>query len=384
MKVLMIPSWYVTEDKPNNGIFFKEQAEALFDSGLDVVVAYADLRFKLDGLRRGVYRDYTAKIPTYVYRKRTFTPFWERGRWPQISKMLEELYQRICRDHGKPDVIQLHSCRIGIEVLELCRKHGLPLVYTEHFSGVERDMDADLKLQFESTLKGCDYAIAVSQDLRARMVTLRPDTLCIPNMVDTTGFKIMPEVAPAGKYVFAAMGNLVPVKGYDVLIRAFARVLHDMPGAMLYIGGMGSEEQNLKKLIQELGLADRVQLVGPVTRRLAPKFYNGCDCFVCSSYTETFGVTLIEALSCGKPVIATRCGGPQDIVNRTNGMLVTAGDPISMSKALVYMYNNSGIYSPFTLREDCIRKFGKDYVCQRMVQVYGHLMQQRHSADQRK
>lgn len=379
MRLLIIPSWYTTEDKPNNGIFFKEQAESLASSGVDVVVAYPDLRFRLGTLRRGIYRDYDAEVPTYIYRKRTLTPFNERGRWPQISKMLEKLYDRVCRDIGKPDIVHLHSCRIGVETVSLCKKHNLPLVYTEHYSGILGQMDDNLKYQFEKTLEGCDCAIAVSEDLKARMVSKRPDTLFIPNMVDTSSFKILPNVTPSGDFVFAAVGNLVPVKGYDILIRAFASAHRHMPGAKLFIAGKGEQEQMLKDMISELKMDDSINLVGFLPRSLAPNFYNGCDCFVCSSYTETFGISIIEALSCGKPVIATRCGGPESIITAKNGLLINAGDALSMERALIYMYRRAKSYNPFMLREDCMKRFGKSYVCQRLVQLYAHIIGARRS-----
>jgi glycosyltransferase involved in cell wall biosynthesis len=379
MRVLIIPSWYVTEDKPNNGVFFKEQAESLQDFGLDVVVAYPDLRFKLGGLRRGLFKDYVANVPTYFYRKRNYTPFYERGRWPQRTKMLEELYEHVCRDIGAPDIVHLHSCRMGIEVLELCRRHNLPLVYTEHYSGILSQMSSNLKYQFEHTLTGCSVPIAVSEDLRARMVVKRPDTLFIPNLVDTSNFKIMPGVATAGAFSFAAMGNLIPLKGFDILIRAFAAALKHMPGANLNIAGSGEQEKALKEIISELKMEDRVELLGFMPRSMTPQFYNGCDCFVCSSFAETFGVTLIEALSCGRPVIATRCGGPESIVNTKNGLLINPGDVLSMERALIYMYRSAKNFNPFSLREDCIKRFGKNYVCQRLVQVYGHLLNQKRS-----
>lgn len=374
MRLLIIPSWYATEDKPNNGIFFKEQAEYLQAGGVDVTVVYPDLRFRLGKLRRGLYKDYGAKVDTYIYRKRTLTPFSERGRRPQIAKMLEELYDRVCRDIGKPDIIHLQSCRMGSETVKLCRRHDLPLVYTEHYSGVLGQMDDDLKYQFEAALEGCDCAIAVSEELKSRMVSKRPDTLIIPNMVDTDSFKILSNVAPAGDFVFAAVGNLTPIKGYDILIRAFASALKHMPGAKLYIAGKGEQEQALKDMISGFGLEGTVQLTGYLPRNLAPKFYNGCDCFVCSSYTETFGIAVIEALSCGKPVIATRCGGPEEIINAKNGLLINSGDALSMERALRYMYRRAKGFNPYLLREDCMKRFGKNYICQRLVQLYAYIL----------
>jgi glycosyltransferase involved in cell wall biosynthesis len=374
MRVLIVPSWYVTEDKPNNGVFFKEQAEALLNCGVEVVVAYPDLRFKLGNLRRGIFKDYSSEVQTYIYRKRTVTPFIERGRWPQRTRMLEELYERICSEIGEPDIVHLHSCRMGIETLELCRQNGLPLVYTEHYSGTLSNIDKNLKYQFEKTLQGCDCPIAVSEELRARMVVKRPDTLYIPNLVDTDNFKIMPNVAPQGNFVFASVGNLVAIKGFDILLRAFAKALPHMPGAKLLIAGSGEEENSLKTLISELKIEDSAQLTGFLPRTLAPQFFNSCDCYVCSSHAETFGITLIEALSCGKPVVATRCGGPESIINDKNGRLVNAGDILTMERALIYMYRNAKSFNPFQIREECIRRFGKYYICQRLVQVYGYLL----------
>lgn len=382
MRVLIIPSWYETEDKPNNGIFFKEQARALIECGVEVCVIYPDLRFKLKRLRRGIFKNYEAEFPTYIYRKRTFTPGYERGRWPQILKMLEKLYEVAVSEVGEFDIVHLHSARLGSEVVKLCHEHNLPLVYTEHYSGFLKPMDDDLKYQFETTLKGCDCPIAVSEDLKARMVSLRPDTLFIPNMVDTDQFKIMPNIDIRPGFVFASVGNLVSIKGFDILIEAFAKAKDKIPRAILNIAGSGEEEEHLKKLIVDLKLSDRVFLTGYLSRKLAPKFYNECDCYVCSSNFETFGVSMIEALACGKPIIATRCGGPASIVNKNNGMLITTGNVYAMERALKLMYRQAKNYYPYALREDCIKRFGKKYVCQRIVQLYAHVLSDRQVEDE--
>jgi glycosyltransferase involved in cell wall biosynthesis len=249
MKVLIIPSWYVTEDKPNNGIFFKEQAEALSNCGVEICVAYPDLRFKLGKLRRGIFKDYDAKVPTYIMRKRTMTPFVEKGRWPQIYKMLEALYSKILLEFGKPDIVHLQSCRLASEVVKLCKAHSLPFVYTEHYSGILKPMSDELKFQFETALNNCSCPIAVSEDLKAHMVSIRPDTLFIPNMVDTDSFKILSNVEMKANFVFATVGNLTPIKGFEMLIEAFSKAASKIPEARLYIAGSGEQEETLKTLI---------------------------------------------------------------------------------------------------------------------------------------
>lgn len=382
MKVMMVPSWYETEDKPGKGTFFKEQAMLLQESGLTIAVAYPDLRPRLGGMRKGVFRDYGAKVPTYYCRQSGFTAFTEQSKSARRGRMLEELYERVCRDMGKPDLVHLLSCRLGPEAAALCARHGLPLVYTEHTGGLLRSpgegaADSVLKRCFRKTLQECDLPIAVSEDLRAQMVTARPDTLLIPDPVDSGHFRIMPGVVPEGPFVFAASGSLLPDKGFEILLRGFASALPHMQGAQLRIAGTGPQERELEVLIGELRLSENVRLTGPLPRALSPKFYNGCDCFVCASFSEPFGMPIVEALACGRPVISTRCGGPEEIVNARNGLLINAGDVLAMERALIYMYRRAKSFNPFTLREDCIRRFGKSFVCQRLVQAYGYLLNQR-------
>ncbi|HEX3026183.1 MAG TPA: glycosyltransferase [Clostridia bacterium] len=373
MKVLIVPSWYVTEDSPNNGIFFQEQAQALAQSGLEVSVIYPDLRFRLGELRKGLFRVEDAPVPTWIYRRRTLTPFWERGRWPQRALMLERLYFNNCREYGRPDVVHLHSCRMGVEVLGLCRRHNLPLVYTEHYSGVTGNMNAALRYAFHKTLSGCDAALAVSRNLRTIMTGIRSDVRYLPNMVDTDRFTIQ-KPAGSGGFRFGAVGNLIPVKGFDLLLRAFAEALPRMDGATLVIAGAGRLRGNLERMARELNLAGRVEFSGFVKRGELPGFYHRLGCLICSSRRETFGVTLIEALACGKPLIATRCGGPESIVTPRNGLLVKNGDAGDLARAMEEMYQHHKSYDPASLRLECEEEFGSRRVCDKITEVYRRVL----------
>lgn len=375
MKVWIIPSWYIREDSPQDGIFFREQAQALMEAGVQVCVLYADARFRLGRLRKGLYRA-ADEVPTFVCRHHSLIPYWERGRRVQKARMLESLYRAAEREFGRPDIVHLHSCRAGPETLRLCGRHRLKLVYTEHYSGVMRDrLPGPLQEEFERTLAGCDRAIAVSSALRARMLRLRPDTLCVPDMVDTRTFRIWPREDGTGM-VFAAMGNLLPVKNFDLLLRAFARALPDMPGASLVIAGDGPQRETLEGRIGQLGLSGCARLCGNVPHAQTPAFYGRCDCLVCSSVTETFGMTLIEALACGRPVIATRCGGPSDIVTAQNGLLVEPGNAEAMARAMIWMFRGRGRYDRAAIRLECERTFGRAAVTARLCGIYQDLLRQ--------
>ena len=375
MKVWIVPSWYIREDSPLDGLFFREQAQALMEAGVQVCVLYADARFRPGRLRKGLYRA-ADEVPTFVCRRRSLVPYWERGRHMQKARMLEALYRAAEREFGRPDIIHLHSCRAGPETLRLCRRHGLPLVYTEHYSGVMREsLPSGLREEFDRTLAGCDRAIAVSSALRARMLRRRPDTFCVPDMVDTRVFRILPQEDAPGT-VFAAMGNLLSVKNFGLLLRAFARALPELPGASLVIAGDGPQRETLEAQIGRLGLSGRARLCGSVPHVEAPAFYGRCDCLVCSSVIETFGMTLVEALACGRPVIATRCGGPSDIVTARNGMLVEPGDAEAMARAMIEMARGRGRYDRAAIRRECEQAFGRAAVTARLCGIYQDLLRQ--------
>ncbi len=121
-----------------------------------------------------------------------------------------------------------------------------------------------------------------------------------------------------------AVGKLIPQKGFDIAIKAFAQVCDDRPEWTLTIVGEGEMRGELEDLCAQLGLEDRVYLPGVVQN--IDTYLRKADIFVLSSRFEGFPVTLCEAMACGVPVIATDClSGPREIVhNGRDGLLVVS------------------------------------------------------------
>lgn len=133
-----------------------------------------------------------------------------------------------------------------------------------------------------------------------------------------------------------AAGNLVPVKDFATLIRAFAEALRQQPGARLIILGDGPERDALKALAADLHISHCVDLPGFEPNPYP--FMRYAAAFVLSSRSEGLGNVLIEAMACGTPVIATDCGGPRDILEadgKRYGRLVPVGDIQAMAAAIV-------------------------------------------------
>jgi glycosyltransferase involved in cell wall biosynthesis len=127
----------------------------------------------------------------------------------------------------------------------------------------------------------------------------------------------------AEDFVIANVGRLHPDKDQATLLRAFARCAEQLPHALLLIIGTGHLESELKREAKQLGIQDRVHFTGAVAE--APRYFRAFDLFVLSSNYEPFGMVLLEAMAAGVPLIATRCGGAQEVV-ADSGRMFDVGD----------------------------------------------------------
>ncbi|WEH30298.1 glycosyltransferase [Streptomyces sp. AM 3-1-1] len=197
---------------------------------------------------------------------------------------------------------------------------GLVRVGQEHLA-----MDAhseQLRTDQNATLDGLDAFVTVSEadaaQYRAALPGVRAEILCVPNAVPA------PAVAPAtlASPVIVAAGRLVAVKRYDRLLRAFAAAAPAFPEWSLRLYGRGPDKARLRALVDELGIYERARLMGPASP-LETEWVKGSIAAV-SSDRESFGLTLVEAMHCGVPVLATDCPyGPGEIIShRDTGVLV--------------------------------------------------------------
>ncbi|MFB6933916.1 glycosyltransferase family 4 protein [Streptomyces sp. HUAS 31] len=172
-------------------------------------------------------------------------------------------------------------------------------------------------------------ADAASYRRKMRLPGVRVEAL--PNSVPDP---VLPAADGRAKVIVAA-GRLVPVKRYDLLIEAFAPVAAAHPDWRLRIYGKGEEQARLRQLIEDLGLSDHAFLMGAAAPMEA-EWVKGSIGATAANF-EPFGMTIVEAMRCGLPVVSTDCPyGPGEIIeDGTDGRLVPVGDRESMSAALL-------------------------------------------------
>ena len=190
-------------------------------------------------------------------------------------------------------------------------------------------------------LHDCAAVVTVSQrnasllrqlGVRARAIHV------IPNGYDPTLFHSGPRREARehlgiddGVTVVLSVGHLVPVKGFDLALRAVAR----MPRAVRFVlVGRGPERARLVRLARDLGMADRVSFAGELSHAVIADYVRAADVVLISSRSEGNPTILFEALGCGRPVVATRVGGIPEILDAGSGILVPPGDATAMAGAL--------------------------------------------------
>ena len=163
------------------------------------------------------------------------------------------------------------------------------------------------------------------------------------------------------------------MKGHDHLLRAFATHFRGDPGVRLRIGGDGPERWRLEALAAELGLEKQIDFLGWLGRDQVVREMQHANVFVLPSRYETFGVVLIEALACGKPVIATRCGGPERIVHDGNGILVSPESHTELADAMQRLRVTTSEFDSKAIRADCLTRFGEQRVIGQLGELYEHV-----------
>ncbi|MER2999100.1 glycosyltransferase [Pontibacter populi] len=393
MNVFVIPFWYPSSDYPLNGIFIKEQLQAVcrYDSSVKIGVGLwgqKDERYllwlkdhfrNLQKLKLADTKPFSRTIlPNYKeFHHPTFT--WTRkllhGNRQGILKAMLANLDRFENDFGPADFIHAHVGEVaGQLAMELARRRKLPYIITEHmgpFPGYyASDKIGNLTPTYLKPYLNAVANIAVSpfleQEMKRQSISR---TIVIPNFVDEDVFK--PVLKQRNKsFTFFTLARITSEKGIDTLLHAIKLVREKMQDIKFTIGGDGKHLQDFKDLAEMLGISDCIEWLGELNREEAVRQLQECDTFVLPSHYESFGVVYAEAIACGKPVIATRCGGPESIVNDTNGLLVEVNNPQALAEAMSDMVKNYNRYDSAAIREDFMNRFSKKAIVPQLMQLY--------------
>lgn len=371
LKVFVVSRGIPTEENPMSGIFEWDQARALKAAGVEVTFIVLDLR-SLRRKRSLSTRTYMRDGINIIYGSMPLGALPAPVVYTFGRLKLKRLIGKAVRLYGRPDVIHGHFTEIGAITASVARKEGIPCVITEHSSALNRNVLSSSTIYFgQRGYSDANAVIAVSDGLSRRIAEhFGVSSTVIPNVVDVAALRFPQKTAKRSRAkLFVAIGNLLPLKGHDLLVASFANPGIDKDSRLIIIGE-GPERENLQRQISSLGMQDRIILAGRKNRNEISEFLAQADCFVLASRSETFGVVYIEAMFAGLPVIATRCGGPEDFVSAETGLLIDTENVDQLTEALKYMSENIGNYSSEEIHKYAIDKFSPEVIARQLIQVY--------------
>jgi glycosyltransferase involved in cell wall biosynthesis len=167
-------------------------------------------------------------------------------------------------------------------------------------------------------------------------------SVVIHNAVDIDLFK--PDLPFRNEHVFTILGvgRLIPLKGFHVLLEAFAEVQRRLNGrAHLILVGEGTQHDKLKRQAEDLGIISSVEFAGAVEQKRLVCFYQKADLLCVPSFSEGLPCVVVEAMACGKPVVASNVGGIPEIVDSRSGICVEPGNPMLLCEALLQAKNQA-------------------------------------------
>lgn len=380
-KILFIPSWYPNPDDPISGVFIEEQAVALSQDH-DVMVLLPQMAawrniLKSDAPDRSMKKQQNGLTVYHEFARPLIPHGPESTDFNTFARAAQNGFDKIVSEWGKPDIIHTHVVLpAGWSALVVGKKHGIPVVMTEHSSPFSMHLGTELSRRLVSeTLTGVNQVIAISPALAKQLLDFQPGLSIevIGESLRTDFFMPADQVDKTngtGKSFFVA-ARLAEQKGLEHLVRAVHLLTEKgMNSFDLTIGGDGPDRQKLETLVKDLGVERYCNFLGGLNREQVRANMQKCDVFVLSSLHETFGVVVGEAMACGKPVISTRCGGPEFFVNDENGVLVDVANPQALADAMADFINDRKAFNPETVRASVVDRFSPEAFVRNVTAVY--------------
>jgi glycosyltransferase involved in cell wall biosynthesis len=371
--IFIISRGYPSTNDPLNGIFELDQANALKNFGYNIVFVVLDFRSFRKKRKWGFFsrningmKCFHISFPLGNITHPIFNFIAKKVTWIGCE-FLE-------RDFGKPKLLHSHFFLISSLAIEIKKKFNVPLITTEHSSLINTEIvDKRTYSIANEVYNNSSLIISVSSALSKKIFSnFKVHSIVLPNIVNANVFyqsndKSIKKIE--SEFVFVSVGTLTYNKGFDLLIKAFslARLGNSVK---LKIIGNGELFDELKLLALKLKIYEQIEFLGFLARDEIVKIFNTANAFVLASRGETFGLVYIEALISGLPIIATSCGGPEDFVNDSNGIIIPINDIDKLADSLKRMYNSYKTYDLASISEKAYNKYSPPIIAQELSNLY--------------
>jgi len=373
MYILTIGRSYPEKKTGMIGIFEYQQASILSDIGHKVVYAFSDNRSvkvirSVNSIRKTDknIKIYGRQLPIGGLPK----PLFNKIKTEELKKLIN----LIISENEIPEIVHIHFPLLSVteEFIKYLKSLGCKIVCTEHWSAVQTKKINSRYTNFLKYLtKNSDAFICVNDTLKKSVIELtetKKDIYVVPNTV-SEDFKFKNNKTNSEKFRFIAVGRLVPIKKFDIIISAFAKEFKDEKNVFLNIAGDGKCRKSLEKQIKNLGLQKRVRLYGFKESNELAVMYANSNCYVSASILETFGVPIIEAWTMGLPCICSENLPIANYFNSENGVLTKQNTVSSFAEAMRKVYENKNVYNKKKISDEA-KKFSPETIAKELTDIF--------------
>lgn len=339
--------------------------------------------------------EYEKSEGVHIYRVVNYPPDIQQEDWVpwtlQFNVALLEKSVALLNDIQKFNVIHAHDWLVAHAAASLKHAYKLPLVATIHATEYGRHQghlpepmnklihQIEWWLTFESARTIC--CSRYMQEQITRIFELPPDKVdVIPNGIDFEAFRndvsvdlFKRKYVPEGDKLVFFVGRLVYEKGVQTVIEAMPRILDKVPNVSFVVAGSGPHLNQLKGLVSELGLQEKITFAGHVDSTDLSAFYTCADLTVVPSLYEPFGMVVLESMAMNTPTIVADTGGLSEIVvHEETGLKFEPGDSQSLADAMLRILTDGALSERITA--DARSFMGEQYswnrIAERTVEVY--------------
>ena len=360
-KVLHLAKWYPNKVEPLLGIFIQKHIQSVQESYDHKVISIYQTNTINSNIHRKVnYLNSTEEVVFYH----------KKGLLNKI-RVLYKVWKEIKKN--QPHLIHAHVMGwTSTLAYFISNTNQTPFLISEHWSGYHKKGYAQLKsiskILRKKSAKHANQICVVSKFLKEDMIKcgLKGNYTIIENVADGIALEI--EKNKTFSFVFA--GDLVQeTKNVKGIIEAFSEVLKQHKDIKLDIIGDGKDLKNYNALSNRLKLNNHVSFHGNRNNDYVIKTLSQSHVLILNSYFETFSIICAEALLCGIPVIATRCGGPESYLNEKTGILIDIDNKKQLTTAMGSIITNYDKYEPEKLKSIALQ-YSMDSIGEKINQEY--------------
>jgi len=372
--IAYITTFYPTPEKPWHGIFFRDHAEALAEYE-DVAVMH--LQTPSWRQQKSIFPQIETQTRNNVYTVRANQPVITHRFQPLIKKASikagEKALREISEHYGRQPDCLIAQCVLpaGKIAMQLSDQTGIPYGVIDHFTFLE-EMFKNQSNSIKKVYKRASFIAAVSNDLRSKIETFVKSKYKVFTLGNVLGrvfedsiYKKNDKKNPSSfKWLF--VGPELKKKGIDTLFNTLSKLNYS--ALELTIVGKGEfnafKEQNFKIPVNHIYGVNRKKMIQIMQKH---------DALISTSRNETFGMAVLEMISQGRPVLATRCGGPEEFVTPDCGIVVAKESPGETARAMKKIMGNYDAYSPKKISRHAREGFGSRSFYKKMMGIFNEI-----------